>query len=282
MFPRPIEIGGVIGVTRFHPLALPGRIPAAWHHRHHELILVRRGSFHIAGRGRVLDASPGDVFFYPAGVKHAEWADIGTPPAEALWIGFSTPLNAKPTEIIVLRDTRGRIAELANWMLDDVAAGRPTSDPQTYALLNVILGEVELLLTGVGVLPPWVRRIHDHVHDHLTDELSVAELARIAELSAYHFIRAYRKATGQTPMAMVRSVRIQRARQLLFETRLPIKQIAVQAGLGDAQAMDRIFRHYVGVPPDRLRKAHWKEAAQYGSPHPVPAITRRGGRRVPG
>ena len=255
MFDYPAQITEIIGVGRFHPApSRPNMAPR--HHGFHELICVLHGNFHVAAGGRTRMFTAGDVVLYPAETRHLDLTDTEAP-AECLWIGFNCPLNEKPTGIAVLRDPRARIAEIASWMNEDMLDGRELTHPELRAMLVAILAEFERGMTEPYQVP-WVKQVQDHIQAHLDGDLSLHTLAQVAHLSPYHFLRMYKRATGHTPMAAVRAMRLQRARQLLVSTGMPLKEVATLSGLGDAYAMDGIFRRALGIPPGRLRRLHRK------------------------
>ena len=257
MFNYPAQISAIIGVGRFHPAVLPSRPKMApTHHTFHELICVLHGRFHVAAVGRARVFTAGDVLLYPAETRHLDWTDTEAP-AECLWIGFNCPLNEKPTDIAVLRDPRSRIAEIASWMNEDMLDGREPAHPELRAMLVAILAEFERGMTEPFQVP-WVKRVQDHIQAHLAEDLSLHAMAQVAQLSPYHFLRMYKRATGHTPMAAVRAMRLHRARQLLVSTLIPLKEVAAQCGLGNAYAMDGLFRRSLGIPPGRLRRLHRK------------------------
>jgi AraC-like DNA-binding protein len=255
MFSYPVKISEIIGVGRFRPASSRPTV-APTHHGFHELICVLHGHFHVAAGGSTRVFTAGDVVLYPAETRHLDWADAAAP-AECLWIGFDCPLNAKTADMVVLRDPRGRIAEIASWMIEDTLDGREPAHPELRAMLVAILAEFERGITE-AYQAPWVKQVQDHIQAHLAEDLSLPALAKFAQLSPYHFLRMYKRATGHTPMAAVRAMRLQRARQLLVSTRMPLKGVAVLAGLGNAYAMDGLFRRCLGVPPGRFRWLHRK------------------------
>jgi len=253
MFNYPAQISEIIGLGRFRPA--PSRpIMAPTHHTFHELICVLHGHFHVAAGRRTRVFTAGDVMLYPAETRHLDWTDAAAP-AEILWIGFACPLNEKPTGMVVLRDPRGRIAEIASWMIEDTLDGREPAHPELRAMLVAILAEFDRGITE-SYQAPWVKQVQDHIQAHLAGDLSLPALAQVAQLSPYHFLRMYKRATGHTPMAAVRAMRLQRARQLLISTRMTLKEVAAQSGFGDAFAMDGVFRRCLGIPPGRLRRLH--------------------------
>jgi transcriptional regulator GlxA family with amidase domain len=85
--------------------------------------------------------------------------------------------------------------------------------------------------------------------------LSVEALARIAGLSRYRFLHAYKQAMGVTPIADVRAKRVHKARQLILGNAMTMADIADQTGLGDVYSMSHTFRRTLGVPPGTFRHA---------------------------
>jgi transcriptional regulator GlxA family with amidase domain len=67
--------------------------------------------------------------------------------------------------------------------------------------------------------------------------------------------RHVREATGKSTMALVQSVRLNRARMLIESSRMTIDRVAEQVGYEDATALRRLMRKVAGVNPSRYRKA---------------------------
>ena len=63
--------------------------------------------------------------------------------------------------------------------------------------------------------PGTLRAVVEHIADHLDDGLTLAQMAETAHLSAYHFARRFKAATGLAPHQYVIARRIERARELL-------------------------------------------------------------------
>lgn len=91
------------------------------------------------------------------------------------------------------------------------------------------------------------------VPDHLTDDLSVAALARRVGMSERTFVRAWRTETESTPAAWVESVRIEAARRLLESTDLTIDAVAREVGLVRAERLHRAVRRRLGTTPASYR-----------------------------
>ncbi len=78
-------------------------------------------------------------------------------------------------------------------------------------------------------------------------------MAAAAGLSKYHFARAFRRATGLSPWRYVLNRRISRAKELLADTDLPVKQVTFQAGFKDPDYFSRRFKQETGCAPTAFR-----------------------------
>jgi transcriptional regulator GlxA family with amidase domain len=95
--------------------------------------------------------------------------------------------------------------------------------------------------------------LHDWIAEHLTDDLSLPALARQAAMSERNFSRRYLKATGLTPARAVEHLRVEAARRLLSDSRLPVKRIAQRCGFGSEETMRRSFLRLLSVAPQDYR-----------------------------
>ncbi|MFD9907660.1 GlxA family transcriptional regulator [Streptomyces sp. NPDC059063] len=90
---------------------------------------------------------------------------------------------------------------------------------------------------------------------HLHEPLPVAELARRAMMSKRSFARRFTAATGTTPGAWLRSLRLSGAEELLETTDLPVEEIAHRVGYGSAAVLREQFVRRRGVPPRSYRRS---------------------------
>jgi AraC-like DNA-binding protein len=72
-----------------------------------------------------------------------------------------------------------------------------------------------------------------HIEAHADEPLSLSALAERARLTRFHFLRSFRAAVGSTPYQSLLAARLRRAARLLLETRLPVTDVAFEAGFGD-------------------------------------------------
>ncbi len=93
-----------------------------------------------------------------------------------------------------------------------------------------------------------------YARSHLVDDLSVEVLAATACLSPRQFSRVFQKETGLSPARAIENLRLEAARLMLEQGRLPIDAIAREAGFGDRERMRRSFLRRFGLTPQAIRQ----------------------------
>jgi DNA-binding response OmpR family regulator len=102
----------------------------------------------------------------------------------------------------------------------------------------------------------FVVRVREIVQQHLSDSLFNAEdLARHLALSRRQLFRKFKGLTGQTPHDFLRSMRLQRAAQLLKRSEMTVMQITFAVGFDDLKHFRSVFRQHFGVLPSQFAKA---------------------------
>ena len=99
-----------------------------------------------------------------------------------------------------------------------------------------------------------ITRVQQHVLDHLDQPFSIESMATLAGMSARHFARLFAKEVQMTPRAFLQGARIDRARQLLEATDLPLKTVAFHAGFGSVRHMRFLFSEKLGLNPTQYRQ----------------------------
>ena len=105
------------------------------------------------------------------------------------------------------------------------------------------------LLAGQAADTEPVRDLLAWLRDHLTDDLSLAALARQINLSERQFTRVFKAEVGATAADHVEAVRLESACRLLESTNRTIEQIAKTCGFGTPETMNRAFRRRLGTTP---------------------------------
>jgi transcriptional regulator GlxA family with amidase domain len=87
-----------------------------------------------------------------------------------------------------------------------------------------------------------------------TRRVSIAELARLAGCSRFHFMRAFQRAYGVSPGQRQRERRIVRARELLSTTPAPVTEISRRVGYRSLGTFSRVFHAATGESPTAFRR----------------------------
>lgn len=120
------------------------------------------------------------------------------------------------------------------------------------------------ILRTIALLPPVkaatrseiYRRLSlavDYIYEHYRSNLTLDELASVACLSRFHFLRLFKEVFRTTPYRFVNEVRVQRACVLLRNRTTAVRDIAEHLGFENPASFSRVFRHYTGMYPGSFR-----------------------------
>lgn len=109
-------------------------------------------------------------------------------------------------------------------------------------------------IVGRGLDNIRLRRVQDYVVEHMEDDISVADLAAVANLSAYHFTRLFTAATGLPPHRFVGQQRLERAMTLLAAGEQTLSEIALSCRFSSQASFSRAFRRSTGLAPGQYRR----------------------------
>lgn len=85
---------------------------------------------------------------------------------------------------------------------------------------------------------------------------SVSDLAKLVQLSPWHFTHLFKSETSKSPIQYLNEIRMEQARQMLISTSLSIKEIVSALGLSDRSHFSRNFKTSVGVTPKEFISQH--------------------------
>lgn len=91
------------------------------------------------------------------------------------------------------------------------------------------------------------------IRDHACDGISVYDVVRQVAISRSTLENRFKSVMGRTVHAEIERVRLERAKELIAQTVLPLKQVAAQAGFRYVQYMTKLFRMRLGQTPAEFR-----------------------------
>lgn len=161
--------------------------------------------------------------------------------------GAGTPFFPDP--VILDVDLAKSFLELH--LASEGAASRLEQDAR---LLDVLTRFVERYANGQISSGPDGRErravglVKEYLEDNLAENVSLAEISRLATLSPYHLSRVFKEEVGLPPHAYQTQARITRARDMILRG-WPVSRVAQETGFSDQSHLTRHFKKLVGVPP---------------------------------
>jgi len=111
----------------------------------------------------------------------------------------------------------------------------------------------QLVIESQNVEPPLVIKAREYIEKHKTEELSLADVARAAGSSVFHFCKVFHKATGLKFTDYVARVRLEDARNRLLNPNLRVSEIAYDVGFQSLTQFNRTFKRVFGQSPTTFR-----------------------------
>jgi AraC family transcriptional regulator len=183
-----------------------------------------------------------------SGGDHIELTEHARRWVETLW----GPL-AEEGGALLARESTANLHVLARFM-DAVVPLHQRHVARLRALLETgAPGHRSTRLRG-GLSPAALRRVQVFIEANLDQDIRLRDLAARAGVSTFHFARGFRTSMGTTPRAFVESRRVERAKELLRHTEIPLGQIAAEVGLGTQSRFTTVFRNHTGVTPGAYRR----------------------------
>jgi AraC family transcriptional regulator len=145
----------------------------------------------------------------------------------------------------------------------EVGNSDPSSRQYVEALSLVLMHElIRLEQTTSGAAGPLrgglparqQKRLAEFIDEHLAEEISLATLAGLVDLSLFHFARAFKQSFGVPPHRYHMDRRMDRARSLLRRSTLSVTQIGSQIGFRETSSFTRAYRKFAGVTPSNYRR----------------------------
>jgi len=236
-----------------------------------ELIEREEGRLHRAIVRR------GDVSVVPAGLESEWWWEDGrevdrlhTYLDPAVFRRAANEVGTEPEGLEVLNSVAVRdpfLERTGMALLEELVSGGPADRLYAESLAQVLAVHLLRRYSSLGrrasrKLDPErtgrlseasLRSVTDYVGDNLSEDLLLSEIAAVANLSPHHFARSFKRSTGLSPHQYVLHRRVERAKELLKSTDLPVGIVARRVGFASPSHFSQQFKRIVGAPPSALR-----------------------------
>ncbi len=125
----------------------------------------------------------------------------------------------------------------------------------------------ELMIKSTTTEPPAVAKARAFITANLAEPLSLAQVARAANMSAFYFCKVFKAATGLTLTDYIARARIEKTKQMLLNPHTRISEAAFAAGFQSLSQFNRVFRRVAGESPTAHREhLHGKPEAKRTGP----------------
>jgi AraC family transcriptional regulator len=208
--------------------------------------------------------------FVPAGHGYHEWHQPSLP-SRVIYFYFDPAkvlFDIEPRDSDVLHAPRLFFEDTALWQTA-LKLGRLLEAPDASSrlcleALGIILAhelvrpEAAHHCTGPrarGGLAGWQKRtVVDFIEENLAENISLATLAQLIQLSPYHFCRAFKQSFGVPPHRYHTRRRIDRAKALLANPNESVTSIGMAIGFSETSSFTAAFRKASGITPTAYRR----------------------------
>ena len=233
------RLDGRVYEERFHRgeiAIVPAGLPCewSWKSRADDVLEIRLGDAYLREVAESVEVDPDGIEIVPR---------VGTPDPQIERIGLSLKAEVEADGLLggkLYADSLANALAISV-IRDHSSLGRKAT--------REVAGE-----HAGGLSRRALKRAIDYVGDNLANkDLTLAEVAGAAHMSPYHFSRLFKESTGLAPHQYVIERRVQRAKELLSNTDLPIAEVALLCGFAHQSHLNRHFKRLLGVNPKSLR-----------------------------
>jgi AraC-like DNA-binding protein/ligand-binding sensor protein len=128
----------------------------------------------------------------------------------------------------------------------------------TLRLLTIFAGYLstltnQLMVKQAAAELPAVAKARSFIAEHQADEISLGDVAKAVNMSAFYFCKTFRKVTGVTFVDYLARLRVEKVKSLLLDPHKRISEAAFEAGFQSLSQFNRVFRRIAGEAPTVYR-----------------------------
>ncbi|MDR0933404.1 MAG: AraC family transcriptional regulator [Victivallales bacterium] len=220
---------------------------------------VKHGSLLVRQRGRAWELEPGEIFIMQPHIE-SEFASgkggcekISVLVTGSLLESFLQKTGLAEMDVVPRLDVLHiekllrEITELAEETPSNTAL--PRNSLLTFELLQSLR-----IPPGVSEMPDKIVELRDKLEEHPEHDWSQQEMANLCNCSCNHLVRLFKKHLGTTPRQYLLELRMHRAKHLLADKQLSIKEISARIGYENAFNFSAEFHKRFGTSPSEYRK----------------------------
>jgi AraC-like DNA-binding protein/mannose-6-phosphate isomerase-like protein (cupin superfamily) len=244
--------------------------PSAHKHSHVEVALVVRGQAYCEVRGAARVLRRGSVLVLPPNCPHYDTYVTRNTPYTMLWyilwpghprVNISRYTPRGGFELVWVAEMRDDSVAQDDWELiaSLMKDARPPAERLRELLFALYAGTLEARRRGgpmakTDAVRKVVRDAAEFLEEHLDQAPTVEMAASFVGLSPTYLTTLARKELGQSLHELLHDVRLRKARELLANSTLSVKQVAHLSGFSAADYFSRAFHKATGMTPRQFRE----------------------------
>ncbi|MBO0446353.1 helix-turn-helix transcriptional regulator [Enterococcus ureilyticus] len=254
-------------------------------HKEIELIYSIHGTVNIGVGDEIVHLSEGEIYFFASGEPHYF---LASPNSERIVYQFDLSLfNEKQLKsvgdgsLIELFETgekhsskwsKSLVSDIKQLLQQLFEEYEKNNQGKKYALFSLLF---QLITTFYRRLPQTqlevkkgakastikykenlelLDRIFSYVENHYEESLTLEEVAKYSGFSSYYFTRFFKANTGMTFMRFLTEYRINQAKFILANEKVPMIEVAEKSGFASVKTFHHVFKEQVGVSPLKYQK----------------------------
>lgn len=112
----------------------------------------------------------------------------------------------------------------------------------------------ELMVKEAAGESPAITRARVYIAARHADELTLGEVAKAVNMSAFYFCKIFKKTTGMTFTGYLARVRVEKVKNLMLNPHKRISEVAYETGFQSLSQFNRVFRRLAGESPSEYRE----------------------------
>ena len=222
--------------------------------KNHELVFIISGEGNIMIDGKNYKCKKNDlIYFYPDKLHSLS---VSKPPHMIFYaFHFETGFNEKlPIPDISNIENHYKLSEYFRQLYKTSVKKDYMYKWQLSIFAQNILYEI-FWQSNANIAPMNLVRINkvlEYIHKNSCEKFSIEDLTKAAEMKKSYFIKMFKTVTGKSPIKYINDLKLEHARDLLLNTDMSVKKIALKCGFEDEFYFSRIFKRHYGVSPSKI------------------------------
>lgn len=150
-----------------------------------------------------------------------------------------------------------KLVQLSQWLVDEINSNgargtlyiESLSNLLALHLLEIFAQPKQQFYVSRKLSDQQLSKVIEYMHTHYNQDISLEQLAAVANLSQTHLVRMFKQTTGLSPYQYFIHLRIEKAKMLMMNREYTIGEIAAILGFTDQSHMNRHFKRITGLSP---------------------------------